>query len=55
VARGRVRIGPPIRDEHTDARGFVGVSSVERIPIERAVTEAVRAFKAERLRAPEGR
>jgi len=37
--------------DHTDARGFVGASSIERIPIERAVTEAVRAFKAEPLGA----
>jgi len=39
--------------QHTDAKGFVGASSVERIPIERAVTETVRAFKRERLRAPD--
>jgi len=31
--------------QHTDAQGFVGASSIERIPIERAVTETVRAFK----------
>jgi predicted TIM-barrel enzyme len=35
---------------HTDAVGFVGASSIERIPIERAVTETVAAFKAIRLR-----
>jgi len=40
--------------QHTDAKDFVGASSVERIPIERAVTETVRAFKTERLRAPDG-
>lgn len=32
--------------EMTDAVGFVGASSIERIPIERAVMEAVSAFKA---------
>ena len=37
--------------EHTDARGFVGASSIERIPIERAVIDAVAAFKAEQLRS----
>jgi predicted TIM-barrel enzyme len=31
--------------EHTDAAGFVGASSIERIPVEKAVTEAVKAFK----------
>lgn len=41
--------------EHTAAKGFVGASSIERIPIERAVTDAVRAFKGERLPAPGGR
>jgi predicted TIM-barrel enzyme len=30
---------------HTDAVGFVGASSVERIPVEKAVTEVVKAFK----------
>jgi predicted TIM-barrel enzyme len=37
--------------EHTDAVGFVGASSVERIPIEKAVMGAVRDFKAIPLRA----
>ncbi len=32
--------------EHTSALGFVGASSIERIPIERAVAETVRQFKA---------
>jgi predicted TIM-barrel enzyme len=36
--------------EHTDAQGFVGASSVERIPIETAVSEAVRAFGSYRIR-----
>jgi predicted TIM-barrel enzyme len=31
--------------EHTEAVGFVGASSIERIPVERAVTEVVEAFK----------
>lgn len=31
--------------EHTDALGFVGASSIERIPIEKAVTEVVQQFK----------
>jgi predicted TIM-barrel enzyme len=35
---------------HTDALGFVGASSVERIPIERAVRDAVAAFKSVPLR-----
>jgi predicted TIM-barrel enzyme len=32
--------------EHTDAEGFVGASSIERIPVEKAVREAVEAFKS---------
>lgn len=31
--------------EHTSVQGFVGASSIERIPIEKAVTEVMRAFK----------
>lgn len=31
--------------EHTEAKGFVGASSIERIPIEKAVTGVVREFK----------
>ncbi len=31
--------------EHTEAVGFVGASSIERIPVEKAVTEVVRQFK----------
>ena len=30
---------------HTDAAGFVGASSIERIPVEKAVREVVEAFK----------
>jgi predicted TIM-barrel enzyme len=36
----------------TDAQGFVGASSLERIPIEAGVASAARAFKDKRLRAP---
>jgi len=32
--------------EHTDAQGYVGASSIERIPIEKAITEVVREFKS---------
>jgi predicted TIM-barrel enzyme len=32
--------------EHTDSKGFVGASSIERIPIEKAVIEIVRGFKS---------
>jgi predicted TIM-barrel enzyme len=31
---------------HTDAAGFVGASSIERIPVEKAVRDVVEAFKA---------
>ncbi len=34
----------------TDAQGFVGASSIERIPVERAVQSTVEAFKAQKLR-----
>ena len=34
----------------TDAQGFVGASSIERIPIERAVMGAVKAFKNHKIR-----
>jgi predicted TIM-barrel enzyme len=36
--------------ERTDAQGFVGASSIERIPIETAVIAAVKAFKDHKLR-----
>ena len=39
----------------TDAQGFLGASSIERIPIERAVRETVAAFKAESLTAMDTR
>ena len=35
--------------ERTDAQGFLGASSMERIPVEAAIIDAVRAFKAKRL------
>jgi predicted TIM-barrel enzyme len=37
--------------EHTDAQGFVAASSVERIPVERAVKETVQALGAQRVRS----
>jgi predicted TIM-barrel enzyme len=37
--------------EHSDAQGFVGASSIERIPIERAVKQTVTDFKNQKLRA----
>ncbi|MFN8526039.1 MAG: phosphoenolpyruvate hydrolase family protein [Chloroflexota bacterium] len=36
--------------DHTDAQGFLGASSVERIPVETAVINAVKAFKSKRPR-----
>jgi predicted TIM-barrel enzyme len=36
--------------EHTDAQGFLGASSLERIPVEVAVIDAVNAFKSRKLR-----
>lgn len=36
--------------EHTEAAGFVGASSIERIPVEKAVTEVVQAFKSFQLK-----
>lgn len=39
--------------ENTDALGFVGASSIERIPIEKAVREAVQEFKAFKLNTAE--
>src|SRR6266542_1880538 len=37
--------------ENTDAQGFLGASSMERIPVEAALVDAVRAFKSKRPRA----
>jgi len=44
------RVGADLRDteylyQHTGARGFVGASSIERIPVERAVKLTVLEFK----------
>jgi predicted TIM-barrel enzyme len=36
--------------DHTEAQGFLGASSAERIPVERAVVETVQAFKSYRPR-----
>ena len=36
--------------EHTEAAGFVGAASIERIPVEKAVTEVVKAFKIFQLK-----
>jgi predicted TIM-barrel enzyme len=38
--------------EHTDAHGFLGESSIERMPIEEGVARAARDYKAVRLRTP---
>jgi len=38
--------------EHCAAQGFVGASSIERIPIERAVREVVEDFKNQQIRTP---
>jgi predicted TIM-barrel enzyme len=35
--------------EHTDAVGFVGASSIERIPIERAIVEELKKFKSYKI------
>ena len=39
---------------HTDAQGFLGASSMERIPVEAAIVDTVRAFKARQPRATAG-
>lgn len=36
--------------QHTDAVGFLGASSIERIPVERAIQSATEAFKARPLK-----
>lgn len=36
--------------ENTDAQGFVGASSIERIPIEQAIYDTVTAFKDKKIR-----
>jgi predicted TIM-barrel enzyme len=35
---------------HTDAQGFVGASSMERLPVERAIVDVVKALKLLKLR-----
>jgi len=40
--------------EHTDVVGFLGASSIERIPIERAVTNVVKEFKSIPIKRSEG-
>jgi predicted TIM-barrel enzyme len=37
---------------HTDAQGFVGASSMERLPVERAIVEVVKSLKRLTLRRP---
>jgi predicted TIM-barrel enzyme len=37
--------------QRTDVHGYLGASAIERLPVERAVAEVVRAFKALRVRA----
>ncbi len=39
---------------HTDAVGFVGASSIERIPVERAIQSATEAFKSKLLKRGRG-
>ena len=36
--------------EKTDCQGFVGASSIERIPVERAVRQTVEQYKSYKLR-----
>lgn len=36
--------------EHTDAQGFVGASSMERLPVERAIVKVVKTLKSLKLR-----
>jgi predicted TIM-barrel enzyme len=37
---------------HTDAQGFVGASSMERLPVEGAIVKVVENFKALKLQGP---
>lgn len=39
--------------ERTTAQGFVGASTMERLPVERAIGDTVRAFKGVPLRSPD--
>lgn len=36
---------------HTESVGFLGASSIERIPVEKPLMEAVKDFKAQKLGA----
>ncbi len=40
--------------QHTDAVGFLGASSIERIPVEKAIQSATEAFKSKRLKRLKG-
>jgi predicted TIM-barrel enzyme len=40
--------------QHTDAVGFLGASSIERIPVEKAIQSATEAFKSRPLKRKEG-
>jgi predicted TIM-barrel enzyme len=40
---------------HTSAQGFVGASTMERLPVEAAIRDTVRAFKAVPLRGGQPR
>jgi predicted TIM-barrel enzyme len=54
LAHGGPWVTPEDTDElyaQTDAQGFLGESSIERIPIETAVAEAAREYKRQPLRA----
>jgi predicted TIM-barrel enzyme len=54
LAHGGPIANPPDADyifQHTDAVGFVGASSIERLACEPAITETTAAFKKLRLRA----
>jgi predicted TIM-barrel enzyme len=35
---------------HTQAVGFVGASSIERIPVEKAIQQITKTFKSQKLK-----
>lgn len=37
--------------DHTDVDGFIGASSVERLPVEKAITECIQSFQNLKIRA----
>ena len=41
--------------EHTDAQGFIGASTMERLPVERAMIQVVRTLKTLKLRGSSSR